>query len=226
VWVGGRGVPIAYRRHHRARRYVLRLHPDGTARVSVPPRGSLRAAREFAERQTGWLARQLARLESRPAPDRRWLDGSTFFFRGDRVRIQLAEDATGRRATFADQALAVPAGVTDLRGAIEAHLRRLATLELPARVLALAVEAGLEVKRVTIRDQRSRWGSCSRHGAISLNWRLVQMPEAVRDYVIWHELMHRRELNHSPRFWRHVAAVCPDFEPARRWLHAHGEELR
>ncbi|MBE7499931.1 MAG: M48 family metallopeptidase [Verrucomicrobiales bacterium] len=226
VWVGGRAVPIEYRRHHRARRYVLRLHPDGTARVSLPPRGSLRAAQDFAERQTGWLARQLARLESRPAPDRCWRDGSTFRFRGQPVRLQVVEDASGCRATFADQELPVPHHLTDLRNAIEAHLRRLATEELPPRVLALAAQAGLVVKRVTIRDQRSRWGSCSRHGAISLNWRLVQMPETVRDYVIWHELMHRRELNHSARFWRQVAAVCPDFEQARRWLHRHGEELR
>lgn len=226
VPVGDRRLPVEYVRHPRARRYVLRLRPDGSARVTVPPRGSLRAAREFAAGQAGWLARQLARIENRPPPARRWLNGSTFWFRGERVALCIEVAATGRWVRFADQALAVPLEPAEVRGAVEAHLRRLAEIELPPRVLALAAQAGVEVRRVSIRNQRSRWGSCSRHGAISLNWRLVQMPAAVRDYVIWHELMHRRELNHSPRFWREVATVCPDFAPARRWLQGHGEELR
>jgi predicted metal-dependent hydrolase len=76
-----------------------------------------------------------------------------------------------------------------------------------------------------VRDQRSRWGSCSRSGSITLNWRLVQMPPFVRDYIVIHELMHRREMNHSPRFWRHVAAACPRHLEARKWLRTEGKKL-
>ena len=83
----------------------------------------------------------------------------------------------------------------------------------------------ITVARVSIRNQASRWGSCSRRGTISLNWRLVQAPPFVREYVLLHELMHRRELNHSARFWRHVAAACPRYVEARRWLRIDGAQL-
>jgi predicted metal-dependent hydrolase len=76
-----------------------------------------------------------------------------------------------------------------------------------------------------VRDQQSRWGACSPKGTITLNWRLVQVPPFVCDYVLIHELMHRRELNHSRRFWRHVASVCPRYREARRWLLTRGREL-
>lgn len=92
--------------------------------------------------------------------------------------------------------------------------------------MELAALHGLSVPRVSVRDQRSRWGSCGRDGHICLNWRLVQMPAHVRDYVIIHELMHLRRLDHSPRFWSLVAAACPDYQIARSWLRAHGEALR
>jgi predicted metal-dependent hydrolase len=106
----------------------------------------------------------------------------------------------------------------DLRGRIERHLWRLASKELTARALELAALHQVAVSRVSVRNQRSRWGSCSRHGTISLNWRLIQAPVFVRDYIVLHELMHRREMNHSARFWREVERVCPDYEMADRWL--------
>jgi predicted metal-dependent hydrolase len=90
--------------------------------------------------------------------------------------------------------------------------------ELPARLLQLAQRLGLQVSRVSVRNQQSRWGSCSPNGHICLNWRLVTMPEWVRDYVIIHELMHLKRLDHSPKFWKLVAAACPDYQQARTWL--------
>ena len=92
-------------------------------------------------------------------------------------------------------------------------------------VVVLEEGVGIAVSRVSVRNQQSRWGSCSRRGTISLNWRLVQVPRFVREYVLVHELMHRRELNHSARFWRHVAAVCPRYVEARRWLRRDGAGL-
>jgi predicted metal-dependent hydrolase len=101
---------------------------------------------------------------------------------------------------------------------IEREFRDLAKRELPARLLELAAEHGLTVSRVSVRNQRWRWGSCSRKGHICLNWRLIQMPDSVRDYVMVHELMHLKRMDHSPKFWRLVAQVCPDFKTARAWL--------
>ena len=110
----------------------------------------------------------------------------------------------------------------DLRPTLEAHFARRARVELPARTWELAAVTGVDVKLVTIRNQRSRWGSCSANGTISLNWRLVQTPDFVRDYIVYHELMHLREMNHSERFWARVAEVCPDWREAERWIRRNG----
>jgi predicted metal-dependent hydrolase len=107
---------------------------------------------------------------------------------------------------------------TDLRSAIETHLRTLAAKELPARTLEFAALHHLCVSRVTVRAQRSRWGSCSSKGVISLNWRLIQTPPFVCDYIILHELMHLRQMNHSARFWKEVERACPDYGRAKTWL--------
>lgn len=96
---------------------------------------------------------------------------------------------------------------------------------LPQRLLELADRFGLVVRKISIRNQRWRWGSCSRQGHVCLNWRLVEMPEWVRDYVLIHELMHLRRMDHSPAFWKHVASACPDYQRARRWLRDHSQGL-
>jgi predicted metal-dependent hydrolase len=100
----------------------------------------------------------------------------------------------------------------------DASLRPQAERELPARLMELAVQHGYHVAGVTVRNQRSRWGSCSPAGRISLNWRLAQVPSQVRDYVLLHELTHLAVSNHSPRFWKALEAVCPWHREARAWL--------
>jgi predicted metal-dependent hydrolase len=104
---------------------------------------------------------------------------------------------------------------------VEREWRARATRELPARLLELAVAHGLRVNRVSVRNQRWRWGSCSRTGHICLNWRLAQMPPSIRDYVMIHELMHLKQMDHSPRFWKLVAHACPEYQTARKWLREH-----
>ncbi len=102
----------------------------------------------------------------------------------------------------------------------DASLRPQAERELPARLMELAAQNGYRVAGVTVRDQRTRWGSCSPAGRISLNWRLVQVPPLVRDYVLLHELTHLAVRNHSPKFWRALEGVCPWHREARAWLRA------
>jgi predicted metal-dependent hydrolase len=111
------------------------------------------------------------------------------------------------------------------RPADEAVLRQRARRELPEQLLALAKLHGISVSRVSIRNQRTRWGACSPSGTITLNWRLIQTPDFVREYVLIHELMHRRELNHSRKFWRLVEACCPRTADARAWLRREGKAL-
>ena len=107
----------------------------------------------------------------------------------------------------------------------ESVARALAASELVQRTHELAAQTNSEITRVTIRSQRTRWGSCSRRRAISLNWRLIQTPQFVIDYIIFHELMHLRQMNHSKRFWSEVEKVCPTWREAEKWIRQHGREI-
>ncbi|MCG3149525.1 MAG: hypothetical protein PCFJNLEI_02988 [Verrucomicrobiae bacterium] len=196
-------------RNYRSRRYIVRVRPDGSVRATVPARGTLAEARAFVERNLDWINRQLQKQPPRQV----WEDGTEILYRGKVVRLRV-----GREVTFADQVVAVTA---DLRPTVERHLWRLAKRELSHRTLELAAQHSVAIQRITVRNQRSRWGSCSRRGTISLNWRLIQTPAFVRDYIILHELMHRRQMNHSKLFWQEVAAVCPDYQTAEAWLKLH-----
>jgi predicted metal-dependent hydrolase len=221
--IGSTSVPLLFVQHPRARRYLLRLRPDGVARVTIPRSGNLAAAREFATRNTGWLEQQLQRLAQQPKPPVVWSLGTEILFRGERVRIEPDTDGQIRCGT---EKITVAEATADLRPDIQKHLRQLAAGELPARVRELAALHGITVARVSVRNQKSRWGSCSRRGTISLNWRLIQTPAFVRDYIILHELAHRREMNHSDKFWREVARLCPDYLPAEQWLKQQAKWLR
>jgi predicted metal-dependent hydrolase len=123
-----------------------------------------------------------------------------------------------------DRERRTPNGATDEGGLTrqaEHALRARARRELPPRLLELAAQHGLTVSRISIRNQRWRWGSCNRSGHICLNWRLVTMPAPVRDYVLIHELMHLKRMDHSPKFWKLVAAACPAYKESRAWLRSH-----
>jgi len=225
VTVGSREVPLLMVRHRRARRYLLRLGPDGSARVTIPPRGTLDGARAFVERQREWLAAQLARLPSCAAPSAALQAGDHIWFRGERLPLEAMASGQLR---FGTELLTVPETQSDLRPVVAQHLHRLAKQELPVLVARLAAqhEFSGNLKRVTVRNQKSRWGSCSSRGTISLNWRLVQTPDFVRDYVILHELAHFRHMNHSTRFWQEVERLCPDLTRARQWLKDHRQLLQ
>jgi predicted metal-dependent hydrolase len=219
-------LPLLLVPNRRAKRYVLRLRPDGVARVAIPRGGSTAEARRFAERSIPWLERQLLRRTSTPPADRRWLAGGEILLHGAPVRIEHAPNGEPGRVSVGIEMVRVKDPAGDLRPEIERYLWRKAARELGARTLELAAAHQFPVRRVTVRNQRSRWGSCSRRGTISLNWRLIQAPDYVRDYIILHELAHLREMNHSKRFWREVARLCPEFDAAERWLKQHAGLLR
>ena len=188
---------LVFVRHPRARRYLIRITDEGVVRVTVPRWGSKREAGAFAAREHAWIENQLRRrradLDERERRERE------------------------RRTTNGE-----PDETNDERRARERSLIARARQELPPRLLELAAQYGLAVSRISIRNQRRRWGSCSRSGYICLNWRLVTMPEAVRDYVLIHELMHLKRMDHSPKFWKLVAEKCPSYKETRAWLRSHG----
>jgi len=215
---------VDFVRMRRARRYVLRVRPDGSVRVTVPRGGSRAEAIRFLDKHAAWIQRERLRLRSsNGAVD--WQDGSTLLLHGERVTIRVDKAGADWWARCGDRSVKVPPGAVDLRPYIEADLRALAREELAPRLDELAARHGLRVAGVSIRNQKSRWGSCSPAGRIALNFRLVQMPRDVSDYVLLHELMHLEQQNHSRRFWRLVETVCPDFRAAERWLKTEGRGL-
>jgi hypothetical protein len=216
--IAGRDVPVTIARHRLARRYVVRVSADGGLRLTVPRGASLAGGFAFAARQADWITREMARHRARSAP---WVTGSRAWFRGAEVPITV----TPASATIGPETVALDSPDTDVRALIETRLRRLAADELPGRCRELARSAGVDVERVSVRNQRSRWGACSSRRVITLNWRLIQMPASVSDYVIFHELMHVRQPNHSRRFWREVDKVCTWWRDAEGWLRRHGREL-
>ncbi|MDB6018785.1 MAG: hypothetical protein JWR19_3274 [Pedosphaera sp.] len=223
--VGGRALPVRFSHNRAAKRYILRLGPQGLLKLTIPRRGTQAAAIRFAQGHGKWIEQQLQKQASADKQPKGWLLGTEILFRGEKVTLaERAGEAGG--ILFADQVVAVATVNGDLRFAIEKHLRRLAEREFVPRTLELAALHQLKVRAVSIRNQRTRWGSCSGKGSISLNWRLIQTPPFVADYIILHELMHLREMNHSARFWGRVREVCPRYSEARLWLKGQTLSLR
>jgi len=230
--VGAAAPAIVFERSARARSYRLTLRKDGTAVATIPNRGSQRGAEQFVAQHQDWLERERLRQAKRPRAAAIWVIGTHVLWRGEMTEIRRAtlagEDFYGQerpQVCLAADVFRVPGFAGDLRPTLEAHFARRGKIELPARTWELAAVTGVEVKLVSVRNQRSRWGSCSANGTISLNWRLVQTPDLVRDYIIHHELMHLHEMNHSDRFWARVEEVCPDWREAEKWLKRNGSLL-
>lgn len=213
---------VVFERSGKARRYRLTLRRDGVAVATIPIRGSVREAQRFVEEHREWLERARERQRRRPRAAEIWVPGTHVLWRGEMVEVRIAAAGERPQVCLAADVFRVPRLEGDLRPTLEAHFARKAKVELPARTWELAAITGVEVKLVTVRNQRSRWGSCSANGTISLNWRLVQTPDFVRDYIIYHELMHLREMNHSARFWARVEEVCPGWQEAERWIKRNG----
>lgn len=216
---------LVFVRSLRARNYRLTLRRDGVAVATVPARGSEREARHFVDQHRAWLERARLRQARRPRVAERWTIGTPVLWRGELTEIRVACEGPKPAVCLAADVFRVASPAGDLRPGLEARFARRAKIELPARTWELAAETGADVKHVTVRNQRSRWGSCSAGGTVSLNWRLVQTPDSVRDYIIYHELMHLREMNHSGRFWARVGEVCPGWRDAERWLKRNGSLL-
>lgn len=215
---------VDFVRMRRAKRYILRVRPDGSFRVTIPRGGSRREAEAFLKTHRRWADRERIRVLERYAPAQ-WQEGDEILLHGIPVALRILQTLEACWLIVGDQRVRMQEMPADLRPVVEDTLRALARAVLIPRLRELADAHDLAVSRVTIRNQRSRWGSCSRGGGIALNFRLVQAPAAIRDYVLIHELMHLKQQNHSRRFWRLVEAAYPRFREAERWLRTEGRSL-
>ncbi len=216
---------IELRRNANARRYILRLPATGGDPVlTVPAKGTLATARDFAERQRDWLA---AQLDRRPVAVP-FAEGGLVPLRGEAHRIVAAGGFRGLvRAGERDgeAALLVPGAQEHLARRLTDWLRREARRDLERAVEAHAGTLGRRHAGIALRDTRSRWGSCTADGRLSFSWRLVLAPPAILDYVAAHEVAHLAEMNHGPRFWALCRRLAPQTEEARDWLRREGGRL-
>jgi predicted metal-dependent hydrolase len=217
---------VRLRRHRQARRYTLRIHAATREVVlTMPPRGTLKEAKEFAQKHGGWIAARLGRLpEAMP-----FAHGMTVPLRGVSHRIVHRRGARGtvwiEVPPDGERLLCVAGDTPHVDRRIKDFLKREAKSDLDVASRRYAEEIGARVKRVSVRDQSSRWGSCSTNGALSYSWRLILAPSFVLDYLAAHEVCHLIEMNHSARFWRLVKRLSPGFERAKAWLDGHGTDL-
>ena len=225
VNVDGEVHPVRVRRHRQARRYTLRIHAVSREVVlTMPPRGSVKHAKDFAEKHGAWIAARLRRLRGAEP----FAHGAVLPLRGHLHRIEHRPAARGTvwiETHGNENLLCVTGEAPHVSRRVHDYLKREAKRDLEAASRRAAQSLGIAFRSVSVRDQRSRWGSCSSSGLLSFSWRLILAPPFVLDYLAAHEVAHLVEMDHSRRFWRLVAAIYPDLSPAKAWLDAHGADL-
>ncbi|MGA0133917.1 MAG: M48 family metallopeptidase [Opitutales bacterium] len=222
--VAGREVNVWPRVSERSSRMRLSVKPGPRIVLSYPPHASHAAALTFLRDNLGWLERTLGRARVTQPSLTKHLERFPWITHDDRL-LDVSITAAGRASARIDRTedslvLGLPAATREL-SAVRA-VRRMAESGLTAAVSRLGARSGVTFSKVTVRDQTTRWGSCSGAGALSLNWRLVLLPPKLHDHVILHELAHRRHMDHSDRFWGQLAIWDPDWrkhdrELTRRW---------
>lgn len=217
---------VRMRRHRHARRYTLRIQAATREVVlTLPPRGTLKEATAFAHKHGGWIAARLGRLPELVP----FAAGTVLPVRGVPHRIAHRPGVRGTVWTEVDgngrRLLCVAGERAHMARRVLEYLKREARRDLDAASRRYAAQLGVTIKRITLRDQTSRWGSCSTTGALSYSWRLIFAPPHVLEYLAAHEVAHLVELNHSPRFWRLVQRLYPALDRAKVWLDVHGTDL-
>jgi hypothetical protein len=217
---------VRLRRHPKARRYTLRIQSVTREVVlTMPPRGSLKQATEFAYKHGAWIAARLQRLpQAEP-----FSHGTVLPLRGVDHRIEHRRGTRGtvwvETAATGECLLCVAGAEPHVPRRLRDFLKREAKADLEAASRQAAAALGVAIKRVSIRDQSSRWGSCSTTGVLSYSWRLILAPPYVLDYLAAHEAAHLIEMNHSRAFWGLVERICPHMSRAKAWLDTHGTAL-
>ena len=219
---------VNVKRHKQARRYTLRIQAaTREVLLTMPPRGSLREARAFAEKQGGWIAARLTRLpqvvpfaEGAIIP-LRGIERRICHRKGERGTVWTAAEETGG----AENLLCVAGEEAHVRRRVADFLKREAKRDLDKASRRYADQLGVKIERISVRDTSSRWGSCSANGALSFSWRLILAPPPVLDYLAAHEVAHIVEMNHSRKFWRILNELCPDMHQSKIWLDLHGGDL-
>lgn len=219
--IGDREIPLKVARHAQARHISLRIDGAvGAVRMILPRRAALREGLEFAEQKTAWLLSQLDAMPARVP----FQEGSVIPILGQDHVIR--RNPKGRRGVWREQNTIWASGhLEHLPRRVADFLKAEARRELAGRARAKAAQIERTVRKVTVRETRTRWGSCSSDGNLSFCWRLILTPEPVLDYVVAHEVAHLRHMNHGARFWALTKRLTGDAHDARVWLRKHGDKV-
>ena len=216
---GNPPIEVSLRRNARARRLSLRISRlDGRVTMTLPNRVPEREAMAFLRDREEWLRDHLSDI----VPETNVAIGGVIPYRGQQVPIV---GGAGRSVRFADGQFFVPNDADRVGARLQGFLKTNARDALAAASDRYAAKLGRGYGRITLRDTRSRWGSCTSRGDLMYSWRLIMAPDFVLDYVAAHEVAHLVEMNHSPDFWAVVETLYPDWETARGWLRDHGGDL-
>ena len=219
ITVGNPPIPVQVKQSRRARRLSLRVSRlDGKVSLTVPSFSSDKEVTGFLAEKESWLRKHLTDIAP-PTPLR---IGGAVLLGGIDVPI-VGGDV--KRAALRDGAIVVPHDPATVAPRIKALLKLKARDALAAMSDHYASVLGRSYTRISLRDTRSRWGSCSSEGVLMYSWRLIMAPDDVLNYVVAHEVCHLAEMNHSAAFWGHVAELMPDYQVHRRWLRENGNEL-
>lgn len=217
---GPPSVAVTLRRSARARRFSLRVRAsDGLVTLSLPLRARMAEATAFVTAQEGWIRAALARLPVAPVLG----PGALIPFEGEMMRL---DSGPGRSVRTEPGRLILPGDPAQMPARLAAFLKVRARDRLVAASDHHAGRIGRKVARITLRDTRSRWGSCAADGALMYSWRLIMAPPSVLSYVAAHEVAHLVEMNHSARFWAVVEQLFPGWQAERAWLRREGAALQ
>ncbi len=219
IEIGDPPIPVKIKRSARARRYSLRIsNKDGSISLTVPKYAAMSEAMDFAREQEGWMRKHLAK-QLKPLP---LVIGGSVLFDGDYRRI---EQGSGRAVRFEDGILRVPGKADKVASKLRAYFKTMARERMVAASVHYADLIEKPIGRVTLRDTRSRWGSCTSDGNLMYSWRLIMAPREVQAYVAAHEVCHLIEMNHSDAYWALVAGIFPNYKVRRGWLKKNGSLL-
>lgn len=217
---GEKQIPLKYKPSPRAKRLSLRISSKEHLLVlTIPPRTAASQISAFLKQCTPWVEKQVSKL-SKPIPIE---PGADVTLNGEVFRCTV--DPLRRKPALCKvtQTLRLPPQC--LEKDLHEFFKKMAEKILPPYVLKAAETLDQRVEKVTIRDAKSRWGSCSGRKTISLSWRLILAPPAVAHYVCVHEAAHLVHMNHSPAFWKAVENLCPAYKSHKKWLKANGPSL-
>lgn len=219
--IGTNRIPLVIRRNRRAKRIYLRYNPAEHAfSLTLPQRTRVADGVDFIHTKSDWISETLQQM-----PQKKNLKpGVVIPVLGEKTRIRHVPDMRGVFA-LKDGELRVSGSREHLQRRIEDALKKIARNEIAELAHYKAAQIGRKVNRITLRDTRSRWGSCSSERNVMFSWRLVFAPYEVLDYVVSHEIAHLRHMDHSSRFWDTVEDLCPDYDEWKDWLRIHGKEL-